>query len=141
MRKMVRHIKLKIKDHNEDEAYEVYPLNISKDIFASFIMYDDEGLIPHCHIRIWRKDGEKREYLYHIALRLDKPKFFHIKELGILDNKKYLGEIIKLLENRLDSLSYESSLWEFLFDSWNFTLRNRKVNPRRMKIPNYRKMI
>lgn len=138
---MVRHIKLKIKDHNEDEAYEVYPMNISKDIFASFIMYDDEGLFPHCHIRIWRKDGEKREELYHIALRLDKPEFFHTKELGILDNKKYLGEITKLLENKLDSLSYESSLWKFLFDSWNFTLRNRKVNPRRMKIPNYKKMI
>ena len=138
---MVRHIKLKIKDHNEDEAYEVYPMNISKDIFVSFIMYDDEGLFPHCHIKIWRKVGEKRDELYHIAIRLDKHKFFHIKELGILDNKKYLGEIIKLLENRLDTLSYESSLWEFLFDSWNFTLRNRKVNPRRMKIPNYRKMI
>ena len=138
---MVRHIKLKIKDHNEDEAYEVYPMNISKDIFASFIMYDDEGLFPHCHIKIWRKDGEKREELYHIAIRLDKNKFFHTKELGILDNKKYLEEIIKLLENRLDTLSYESSLWEFLFDSWNFTLRNRKVNPRRMKIPNYRKII
>ena len=138
---MVRRIKLKIKDHNEDEAYEVYPMNISKDIFVSFIMYDDEGLFPHCHIRIWKKNGEKREELYHIALRLDKVKFFHTKELGILDNKKYLEEIIKLLENRLDTLSYESSLWEFLFDSWNFTLRNRKVNPRRMKIPNYRKMI
>ena len=138
---MVRHIKLKIKDHNEDDAYEIYPMNISKDIFASFIMYDDEGLFPHCHIKIWRKDGEKREELYHIALRLDKLKFFHTKELGILDNKKYLEEIIKLLENRLDTLSYESSLWEFLFDSWNFTLRNRKVNPRRMKIPNYRKML
>ena len=138
---MVRHIKLKIKDHNEDDAYEVYPMNISKDIFASFIMYDDEGLFPHCHIKIWRKDGEKREELYHIAIRLDKNKFFHTKELGILDNKKYLEEIIKLLENRLDTLSYESSLWEFLFDSWNFTLRNRKVNPRRMKIPNYRKML
>ena len=138
---MVRHIKLKIKDHNEDDAYEVYPMNISKDVFVSFIMYDDEGLFPHCHIKIWRKVGEKREELYHIALRLDKLKFFHTKELGILDNKKYLGEIIKLLENRLDTLSYESSLWEFLFDSWNFTLRNRKVNPRRMKIPNYRKMI
>ena len=138
---MVRRIKLKIKDHNEDEAYEVYPMNISKDIFVSFIMYDDEGLFPHCHIKIWRKDGEKREELYHIAIRLDKNKFFHTKELGILDNKKYLGEIIKLLENRLDTLSYESSLWEFLFDSWNFTLRNRKVNPRRMKIPNYRKML
>ena len=138
---MVRHIKLKIKDHNEDDAYEIYPMNISKDIFASFIMYDDEGLFPHCHIKIWRKDGEKREELYHIAIRLDKNKFFHIKELGILDNKKYLEEIIKLLENRLDTLSYESSLWEFLFDSWNFTLRNRKVNPRRMKIPNYRKML
>lgn len=138
---MIHHIKLKIKDHNEDEAYEVYPMNISKDIFVSFIMYDDEGLFPHCHIKIWRKVGEKREELYHIALRLDKLKFFHTKELGILDNKKYLEEIIKLLENRLDTLSYESSLWEFLFDSWNFTLRNRKVNPRRMKIPNYRKMI
>ena len=138
---MVRHIKLKIKDHNEDDAYEIYPMNISKDIFASFIMYDDEGLFPHCHIKIWRKDGEKREELYHIAIRLDKNKFFHTKELGILDNKKYLEEIIKLLENRLDTLSYESSLWEFLFDSWNFTLRNRKVNPRRMKIPNYRKML
>ena len=138
---MIHHIKLKIKDHNEDEAFEVYPMNISKDIFVSFIMYDDEGLFPHCHIKIWRKVGEKRKELYHIALRLDKLKFFHTKELGILDNKKYLEEIIKLLENRLDTLSYESSLWEFLFDSWNFTLRNRKVNPRRMKIPNYRKMI
>ena len=138
---MIQHIKLKIKDHNEDDAYEVYPMNISKDIFVSFIMYDDEGLFPHCHIKIWRKVCEKRNELYHIALRLDKVKFFHTKELGILDNNKYLGEIIKVLENRLDTLSYESSLWEFLFDSWNFTLRNRKVNPRRMKIPNYRKMI
>ena len=138
---MVRHIKLKIKDHNEDDAYEVYPIEIENNVFVSFIIYDDEGLFPHCHIKIWRKDGEKREELYHIAIRLDKNKFFHTKELGILDNKKYLEEIIKLLENRLDTLSYESSLWEFLFDSWNFTLRNRKVNPRRMKIPNYRKML
>ena len=61
---MVRHIKLKIKDHNEDDAYEVYPMNISKDVFVSFIMYDDEGLFPHCHIKIWRKVGEKREELY-----------------------------------------------------------------------------
>ena len=138
---MIHHIKLKIKDHNEDEAYEVYPIEIENNVFVSFIMYDDEGLFPHCHIRIWRKDGEKREELYHIALRLDKLKFFHTKELGILDNKKYLEEIIKLLENKLDEYSGSESLWKFLISSWNFTLRNRKVNPRRMKIPNYRKMI
>ena len=138
---MVRHIKLKIKDHNEDEAYEVYPIEIENNVFVSFIMYDDEGLFPHCHIRIWRKDGEKRKELYHIALRLDKLKFFHTKELGILDNKKYLGEIIKLLENKLDEYSVSENLWKFLISSWNFTLRNRKVNPRRMKIPNYRKIL
>lgn len=138
---MIHHIKLKIKDHNEDDAYEVYPIEIENNVFVSFIMYDDEGLFPHCHIRIWRKDAEKREELYHIALRLDKLKFFHTKELGILDNKKYLGEIIKLLENKLDEYSVSENLWKFLISSWNFTLRNRKVNPRRMKIPNYRKMI
>ena len=56
-------------------------------------MYDDEGVFPHCHIRIWKKYGENRKELYHIALRLDKPKFHHVKELGILDNKEYLKEI------------------------------------------------
>ena len=47
---MVRHISLKIKKHNEDDAYETFPMEIEEDVFASFIMYDDEGLFPHCHI-------------------------------------------------------------------------------------------
>ena len=138
---MVRHISLKIKKHNEDDAYETFPMEIEEDVFASFIMYDDEGIFPHCHIRIWEKDGENRNELYHIALRLDKPKFFHTKELGVLDNKRYLKKIITLLEKNLETLSYESSLWEFLFDSWDFSLKNKKVNLEKIKIPDYRKLL
>ena len=138
---MIRHIKLKIKNHNEDDAYEIFPMEIAKNVFASFIMYNDEGLFPHCHIKIWKKDAEDRNELYHIALRLDKPKFFHVKELGVLDNKRYLKKIINLLEKNLETLSYESSLWEFLFDSWDFSLKNKKVNLEKIKIPDYRKML
>ena len=116
-------------------------MEIEEDVFASFIMYDDEGIFPHCHIRIWEKDGENRNELYHIALRLDKPKFFHTKELGVLDNKRYLKKIITLLEKNLETLSYESSLWEFLFDSWDFSLKNKKVNLEKIKIPDYRKLL
>ena len=104
-------------------------------------MYDDEGLFPHCHIRIWKKDGENRKELYHIAIRLDRPKFHHVKELGILDNKEYLKEIINLLEKELETTITHSTLWEFLLSSWNFTIRNWKVNPRRLKIPDYRKLL
>ena len=138
---MIRRISLKIKNHDENDAYETFPMEIEEGVFASFIMYDDEGLFPHCHIRIWEKDGEDRNELYHVALRLDKAKFFHIKELGILDNEEYLKEIISLLEKNLGTLSYESSLWEFLFDSWNFSLKNKKVNLEKIKIPDYRKLL
>lgn len=138
---MIRRISLKIKKHNEDDAYETFPMEIEEDVFASFIMYDDEGIFPHCHIRIWEKDGEDRNELYHFALRLDKPKFFHTKELGVLDNKRYLKKIINLLEKNLETLSYESSLWEFLFDSWDFSLKNKKVNLEKIKIPDYRKLL
>ena len=138
---MIRHISLKIKKHNENDAYETFPMEIEEDVFASFIMYNDEGIFPHCHIRIWEKDDEERNELYHIALRLDKPKFFHTKELGVLDNKRYLKKIINLLEKNLETLSYESSLWEFLFDSWDFSLKNKKVNLEKIKIPDYRKLL
>ena len=138
---MIRRIVLKIKEHDEDDAYEMYAMKIKKDVFVSFIMYDDEGLFPHCHIRIWKKDGENRKELYHIALRLDKPKFHHIEELGILDNKEYLKEIINLLEKDLDTISYKSTIWKFLVSTWNFTIRNWKVNQKWLKIPDYRKLL
>lgn len=136
---MVRHVVLKIKEHDEDDAYEMYAMEIKKDVFVSFIMYDDEGLFPHCHIRIWKKDGENRKELYHVALRLDKPKFHHVKELGILDNKEYLKNVIDLLN--LEMKEPVETVWEFLLSSWNFTIRNWKVNPRRLKIPDYRKLL
>ena len=136
---MIRRIVLKIKEHDEDDAYEMYAMKIKKDVFVSFIMYDDEGLFPHCHIRIWKKDGDNRKELYHIALRLDKPKFHHVKELGILDNKEYLKNVIDLLN--LEMKEPVETVWEFLLSSWNFTIRNWKVNPRRLTVPDYRKLL
>ena len=136
---MVRHVVLKIKEHDEDDAYEMYAMEIGNNVFVSFIMYDDEGLFPHCHIRIWKKDGENRKEFYHVALRLDKPKFHHVKELGILDNKEYLKNVIDLLN--LEMKEPVETVWEFLLSSWNFTIRNWKVNPRRLKIPDYRKLL
>ena len=138
---MIRRISLKIKKHNEDDAYETFPMEIEEDVFASFIMYDDEGLFPHCHIRIWKKDGEDRKELYHVAIRLDKAKFFHIKELGVLDNKRYLKKIINLLETKIDDDSSFESLRRFLLCSWNLTSWNHKVNSKKIKIPEYRKML
>ena len=138
---MIRRISLKIKKHNEDDAYETFPMEIEEDVFASFIMYDDEGIFPHCHIRIWEKDGEDRNELYHFALRLDKPKFFHTKELGVLDNKRYLKKIINLLEKNLETTINDESLWWFLLSSWNLTSWNQKINPFKLKFPNYRKLL
>ena len=138
---MIRHISLKIKNHNENDAHETFPMEIEEGVFATFIMYDVEGLFPHCHIRIWEKDGEDKNELYHVALRLDKPKFFHTKELGILDNKRYLKKIIKLLEKNLETTINDESLWWFLLSSWNLTSWNRKINPFKLKFPEYMKLV
>ena len=138
---MIRHISLKIKNHDENDAYETFPMEIEEGVFASCIMYDDEGLFPHCHIRIWEKDGEDRNELYHFAIRLDKPKFFHTKELGVLDNKRYLKKIIKLLKKNLETTINNESLWWFLLSSWNLTSWNRKINPFKLKFPDYRKLL
>lgn len=136
---MVRRISLKIQNHHENDAYEMYAMKIKKNTFVSFYMYDDEGIFPHCHAKIWKKDGKNRKVLYHVAIRLDKPEFYHVKELGIVTDKFYLKSLITLLNLELENPT--ETVWEFLVSSWNLTLRNRKVNPNKIVIPEYEKLL
>lgn len=143
MRRLFRRYKeLKIKDHpfNTEYEYEMFPMKIKKRIFVSFFMYDKEGKNkPHCHVHIWKKGKGYKKELYHIAIRLDKPEFYHIDELGMLDNKEYLKSIIKLFSVIIDTRIRKISIWYFLIGMYCVSSTNKPVKIPK-QIPDYTKL-
>lgn len=144
MRKLFRrHKELKIDEHDYGgwEEYEMFPMKIKKRIFVSFFMYDNDGKKPHCHVRVWKKGKGYKKELYHLAIRLDKPEFHHVDELGMLDNKEYLKSIARLFSMKLEIYGtgkYEL-VWDFLWMAWNFPSASKTVKvPKEM--PDYTKL-
>ena len=103
-------------------------------------MYDDEGKNkPHCHIRIWKKGKGYKKELYHLAIRLDKPEFYHIDELNMIDNKEYLESVIKLLQTIINTGVRKISIWYFLIGMYCVSSTNKPVKiPKEM--PDYTKL-
>ena len=164
-----RYKELKIKDHpfNTEYEYRMFPMKIKKRIFISFSNYTNEGKIKHCHVRIWKKGKGYKKELYHVALCLDKPEFYHVDELGVLDilyyltllihqhdkpefyhvdelgvldNKEYLESVIKLLSVKLKhSFGDDETIWNFLSNSWNLNSSNKYIKTLD-KMPDYTKL-
>jgi len=105
-------------------------------------MYDKEGKNkPHCHVRIWKKGKGYKKELYHIAICLDKPEFYHVDELGVLNNKEYLESVIKLFSVKLNHIfGDDETIWKFLSNSWNLNSSNKFVKVLD-KMPDYNKLI
>lgn len=137
-----RYKELKIKDHpfNTEYEYRMFPMKIKKRIFISFSNYTNEGKIKHCHVRIWKKGKGYKKELYHVALCLDKPEFYHVDELGVLDNKEYMESVIKLLSVKLKhSFGDDETIWNFLSNSWNLNSSNKYIKTLD-KMPDYTKL-
>lgn len=137
-----RYKELKIKDHpfNTEYEYRMFPMKIKKRIFISFSNYTNEGKIKHCHVRIWKKGKGYKKELYHVALCLDKPEFYHVDELGVLDNKEYLESVIKLLSVKLKHrFGDDETIWNFLSNSWNLNSSNKYIKTLD-KMPDYTKL-
>lgn len=143
MRRLFKRYKeLKIKDHpfNTEYEYRMFPMKIKKQIFVSFSNYTNEGKVKHCHIRIWKKGKGYKKELYHVAICLDKPEFYHVDELGVLDNKEYLESIIKLLSVKLNhNFGDDETIWKFLSNSWNLNSSNKFIKVLD-KMPDYTKL-
>lgn len=131
--------KLKLEDHNEDYAYELFPIKIKNDLIISFFIYDEEGKNkPHCHLLIWKsKNDSSKEVLYNTAISLIDNRYYH-EELDTLPDD-LLKSINDAFNIKLEDLSYECNVWKFLCKTWNFNSDNKHFKiPKKM--PDYTKI-
>lgn len=130
--------RLDLKDHNNETVYGIRPFRMTDNRFVSFYIYEDEGLIPHFHIYIWKGKCDRRDEvknsIIHVAFEIKRSKYYHEKELGVLENNEDLFEIINLLSSKMGDM-YES-VWDFILDVWNHTSGNNLVSYKN-KIPDY----
>ena len=125
-----------IPDYNLLKQDKIYysgcPINIFNFVvFADSFIFIEPNEKPHIHVRIYKRNYSDYIDLYHLSIRLDKPKFYHIKEMDMIND-------IRVLKTLGIKINYDM---ENLIKEWNKIPGNKKCKLRKKPYNYYDKLV